>query len=129
MVNNLFRASILGLVFCVGQSLVESILAFFITYTKQASDINFEGVLIYAFIRFILTIGLYVLVFYFTIRTTTKVHLSIIAFGLNFVVICSFFFAELIQKDPISFFVASIFTSIGFILIDKTWNFNAIVKQ
>lgn len=129
MVNNLFRASILALIFCVGQSLVESILAFLITHTRQASDMNFEGMLVYAFIRFILTIGPYFVVFYFTLRMTTRAHLSSIAFGLNLAVIGTFFFTGLIQKDLVSIFIASIFTSIGFIFIDKIWHFTALGKQ
>ncbi len=129
MINNLFRASILGLIFCIGQSLVEAILGYFITHIRHTSDTNVEGSLLYAFVRFILTIMPYIAVFYLTFKTTTKLQPSIVAFGLNFIVIGYFYYAGLIQKDSISFLIASILTSISFIFIDKTRNLIKHEKQ
>lgn len=123
MVHNLYRASIFGLMFCLGQSVIEAFFYYLITYTNQTNNINIDGALFYAFVRFILTIGPYFIVFYFALKIDTKVRPAIIAFELNFVAIVSVFLIGLLQKDPIYFLIASFSTSIGFIFIDKIWNF------
>ena len=128
MTNSILRTSVLGLAFCIGQSLGESIIGYYIALSRQ-SNINFEGVLLYAFIRFIITVGPYAVVFYFTFRNTTKILPSVLACGLNLIVLGFLFYTGLIQNDPFSFVAASVLTSISFIFVDKRVNFIGLGRK
>jgi len=128
MITNILRTSALGLAFCIGQGFVEAILGYFITTARQASDVNFEGAILYFLVRLIISVAPYVAIFCFIVLKTSKVLPSIIAFGINLIVLIVFLYVGLIQKDPFSFVTASIITSLTFILIDKRVNFTEIVR-
>jgi hypothetical protein len=72
-------------------------------------------------------VGPYVAIFCFIIPKTHKVLTSIIAFGLNLIILSSFLYVGLIQKDPSSFAAASILTSLSFIFIDRKVKFRGLV--
>ena len=129
MITNILRTSALGLAFCIGQGFVEAILGYFITTVRQASDVNLEGAFLYFFIRLIITVAPYVAIFCFILLKTSKVLPSIIAFGLNLIILSTFLYVGLIQKDPLSFAIASILTSLSFILIDRKVNFIGLARQ
>jgi len=129
MTNSISRPLALGLAFCTGQSFIEAILGYFIATVRQTSVVNFEGVLLYFFIRLIITVAPYVAVFCIIIPKTAKVLPSIIAFGLNIIILSVFLYIGLIQKDPVSFATASILTSVTFIFIDRKVNFMRLGRQ
>ena len=129
MTNSISRILTLGLAFCIGQSFVEAILGYFIAAVRHTSDVNLEGAFLYFFIRLIITVVPYVAIFSFILFKATKVLPSIIAFGLNLIILSTFIFVGLIQKDPFSFATASILTSLSFILIDRKVKFIGLGRQ
>ena len=120
MKTNILHSLLLGLIFCVGQSFGESILGFLITNVRRTSDVNFEGVIMFMWIRIALTIIPYLAVFVTgDLITKEKMRPSLMSLGLNIIILIYFYNRGLIQKDPISFIIGSLLTSLILILIDR----------
>ena len=129
MKKGLLQSLVLGLIFCIGQSFGESILGFIITDSRGTSNVNFEGAFMFGIIRIVLTIIPYLAGFIIIDRLTNdKIKPSYISFGLNLIALLYIYFSGLIQKDPISFIIGSIVTSLILILIDQRVELRDLIK-
>ena len=115
------RILLWGLVLCAGQSLLEAVLGWGITRVRQASIVNLEGALLYAIVRFVLTVGPYVAGFYFAFKVAPSVRPVRIAFVLNLLIIGFMLYAGGLALDPYSFSVASIVVSVLLVIILEWW--------
>ena len=122
MLSKISRASTLGFAYCIGQSFFEAILGYCLSLFHATSNVNLEGALYYFFMRFIVTSVLYLLVFCLAFVRPIKILPSVVAFGLNLIILSVFLYGGLLQQSPYSFAIASIVTGISFILIDHKAN-------
>ena len=104
MATKVLHSLFLGLIFCGGQSFGESILGFFITVARHSSDINFEGALMFMWIRIAMTIIPYLFVFVIVdLITKDRMRPSFMSLGLNVIILTYFYHTGLIRKDATSF--------------------------
>ncbi len=118
MISRISRASTLGFAYCIGQSFFEAILGYCLSLLHVTSNVNMEGALYYFFMRFTVTSVLYLLVFCLAFTRSINVLPSVVAFGLNLIILSVFLYTGLLRQSPYSFALASILTGISFILID-----------
>lgn len=120
MRKRLLHSILLGLIFCAGQSFGESILGFLITSTSRTSDVNFDGALMFMWMRIAMTIVPYLTVFVIMdLITKERIGPSFISLGLNVIILIYFYNTGLIQKDPSAYIIGSLVTSIILLIIDK----------
>ena len=112
-----------GAFFCLSQRIVESLIGFVLTDLMNVSDVNFEGAIQFAIIGIFLTIVPYLLTFpIVNWLAKGKINNSYISAGINLFVLVYFYKTGLIHKDPTSFAISSIFTSILLILAERKIN-------
>lgn len=120
MIRRIINSLLLGLVLCAGQSFGESIIGFFITSARRASDVNFEGAIMFMWIRIVMTLIPYLTTFVIVdLLTKEKMRPSLISFVINVIILIYFYNVGLIQKDPTSFIIGSLLTSLILLIIDK----------
>jgi hypothetical protein len=111
----------LGIMFCLTQSLGESILSYWFISLKGTSNINFEGMILYSFIRIILTAIPYILLFWlaFQLRKARLIP-AFIALSINVLVLLTFYLLDIYQKEPATIVLSSMLLSITFLALNKT---------
>jgi hypothetical protein len=120
MIRKILYSLLLGLGFCIGQSFGESIFGFLITTARRTSDVNFEGTIMYMWIRIVMTLIPYLTTFaIMDIVTKEKIRPSFVSLGLNIIILIYFNKIGMLQKDPISFIIGSLLTSLILMLVDK----------
>jgi len=130
MATKVLHSLFLGLIFCGGQSFGESILGFFITVARHSSDINFEGALMFMWIRIAMTIIPYLFVFVIVdLITKDRMRPSFMSLGLNVIILTYFYHTGLIQKDATSFIIGSLLTSLVLLIIDKESRTRKVLKK
>ena len=118
-----------GLLFCLGQAFIEANLAFLIILVMNSSNINYEGLLLYFFIRTLLTIVPYISVFYICSRFFEKAIPSVASLFINLLVLPFFAYFGLIKLDIFSMTLASILTSVVLIIIDYRFNSKYYINE
>ena len=120
---------ILGLIFCVLQITGEAILGLLIAKIRRASDVNGEGVFLFAFVKTVYVIVPFVVGFLLlTYLTKEKLKSSWISFILNLGLLSWTYYSGLIKKDSLSFIVGSLLTSIALIIVDNKINIKNQIK-
>src|SRR5690606_24168710 len=78
----------IGALFCLGQSIGESILVYWFITISGTSNVNFEGMMLYSFIRIVLTLIPYTLLFWLTYQLNKLLIMpALVAFVINVVVL------------------------------------------
>ena len=98
MIRRVLYSLLLGLVFCAGQSFGESIIGFFITSGRRASDVTFEGAIMFMWIRIAIILIPYLITFVIVdLLTKERMRPSLISLGLNIIILICFYNVGLIQ--------------------------------
>src|SRR4051794_11798385 len=123
------KAIILGLLLYFFQIIGESILGLMITKIRQASDVNGEGVFLFAFVKTAYVIVPFLAGFVIlTYLTKGKLRPTLILFILNIGLLTWTYLTGLISKDPVSFIVGSLVTSFVLIIADIKTNLKQRIK-
>lgn len=81
---------------------------------------TFEGAIMFMWIRIAMTIIPYLTTFVVVdLLTKAKLRPSFISLGLNVIILIYFYNVGLIHKDPASFSIGSLLTSLILLMIDK----------
>jgi hypothetical protein len=117
------KTIIVGLVLYLFQVIGESILGLVITKIRRASDVNGEGVFLFAFVKTVYAIVPFLAGFVIlTYLTKDKLRPTWILLILNLGLLTWTYFSGLIAKDPWSFIVGSLVTSFVLVIADNKIN-------
>jgi hypothetical protein len=126
----IIRTILVGLILYVFQVIGESILGLVITKIRRASDVNGEGVFIFAFVKTAYVIVPFLAGFVIlTYLTKDKLRPTWILLLLNLGLLTWTYLSGLIAKDPWSFIVGSLVTSLVLIIADIRINLKDTIKD
>ncbi|WP_299762494.1 hypothetical protein [uncultured Pontibacter sp.] len=118
----------LGIMFCLAQSIGESVLAYWFITLKGTSDINFEGMMLYSFIRIVLTVIPYMLLFMLTYKIRkTFVMPALVALSINVLVLITLYLFDIYQKERLAIMFSSLLLSNIFLVTNKLINRKTII--
>ncbi len=114
--------------FCLAQSIGESVLAYWFITLKGTSDINFEGMMLYSFIRIVLTVIPYMLLFMLTYKIRkTFVMPALVALSINVLVLITLYLFDIYQKERLAIMFSSLLLSNIFLVTNKLINRKTII--
>lgn len=106
----------LGIIFCLAQSVGESVLAYWFISISGTSNVNLEGMLLYSFIRILLTLIPYILLFWLTYQMKILAMPALIGFAINVIVLPIFYLLGFNQFEPATIMISSLLMSNFFLI-------------